>query len=158
MAEQWLRHTLGRRAFAPANQFTTLLILAVIIALTFGGIYLSQVASFATTNREIEDLIAQRDRLERANEQLRAQIASLETVPRLLARAEALGFREATANDIEYLVVEGYNPSRDVSVVPLEDSEDEFLENSPVYDETFSGWLQAQLNSLRQQFENFGRR
>jgi hypothetical protein len=157
VAESWLQHTLGRRAFAPDNQFTTLLILAVIIALIFGGIYLSQVASFATTNREIETLIEQRDRLERANEQLRAQIASLETVPRLLARAEGLGFRPASATDIEYLVVEGYNPNRELSVVPLDESDAEFIQQ-PQYDETFSGWVQAQFDALRQQFANFGRR
>lgn len=157
MANQWLKHTLAKNSFAPSNPFATLLVLAVLITLLFGGIYLSQVASYATTNREIARLIEQRDRLERTNEQIRAQIASLETVPRLLARAETLGFVPASASDMEYLVVDGYNPQRARSVVPLTTAEDEEL-RSPAYDATFSGWLQSQLDYLRQQFENFGRR
>jgi len=156
MTQNLWQHTFGRSAFQPQNQFSTLVLLAVLIMLIFGGIYLSQVASYATTNREIETLIEQRDRLERTNEQIRAEIANLETVPRLLARAETLGFRPAEATDIEYIVVEGYNPNRSESVIAL--SADDSLNDEPQYDETFSGWLQQQFDSLRRQFESFGRR
>lgn len=154
MSQQtWLQHTLAQRGFQPQNQVVALIVLGILIVLVFGGIYLSQVANFATTNRQIGELIAIRDRLERTNEQLRAEIAALETVPRLMARAIELGFRQATANDIEYLVIDGYNPNRDKSVVPLIGLETESI---PVYEETFSGWLQQQFDNLRRQFESFG--
>ncbi len=155
MAQHWVKHTLNQAGIQPQNQVVALALLAIFITLVFGGVYLSQIASFATTNREIETLIGIRDRLERTNEQLRAEIASLETIPRLLARAQALGFRIANAQDIEYLRVDGYNPNRELSVVPLR--ADETLDVAPVYDETFSGWLQQQWDNLRLQFENFGR-
>lgn len=154
MAQDWFRHTLDRAGIQPQNQVVALVVLAIFLTLIFGGIYLSQVAGFATTNRAIESLIAERDRLERTNEQLRAEIASFETVPRLLARAQALGFREATPNDIEYLLVDGYNPNRDITVVTLQANE---TIETVDYDETFSGWLQQQLDNLRRQFESFGR-
>ncbi|MCU0512231.1 MAG: hypothetical protein MUE40_06640 [Anaerolineae bacterium] len=154
MAQHRVQHTFERMSLRPQNQVAALGILGVMIMLIFSGIYLSQVASFATTNRQIEEAIAERDRLERTNEQLRAQIAELETIPRLLARAEALGFRAATSSDIEFIVVDGYNPDRARTVVPISLEAD----TAPVaqYDETFSGWVQQQWDALRRQFDGFG--
>ncbi|MDW8171021.1 MAG: hypothetical protein RML73_00920 [Anaerolineae bacterium] len=154
MQNDWLAHALARTRWRPQSQVAALFVLGIALTLIFGGLYLSQVASFATMNREIEALIAQRDRLERTNEQLRGQIAGLETVPQLLERARQLGFRPATPQDIEYLVIDGYNPNRARTVAPLviEERMDEGLK----YDETFSGWLQQQFDSLRRQFETFG--
>lgn len=155
MAQNWIQHTLRRQRFQPQNQAAALAVLGILIALILGALYLSQVASFAITNRQIEALIAQRDELERTNEQLIAEIASFRTVPRLLARAQDLGFRPATNADIEYLVVEGYNPNRSPSVVETTAVEDK-AEDIPVYDETFSGWLEQQFALLREQFDEFG--
>ena len=161
MSQNWMRHALQRTGWNAQRQATTLLILGVILTLIFGGIYLSQVASYATTNRQIETLLDRRDRLELSNEQLRAEIASLQTLPRLLSRASELGFREATAADIEYIVVDGYNPDRDETVIPMEqmtvnDSEDDMLIQAPRYEATFSNWLELQLDNLSRQFEAFG--
>ena len=66
--------------------------LGFFIALILGVLYLSQVASDAATNRRLTDLLAERDELERLNEQLRADIAELTSVPRLYDRAISLGF------------------------------------------------------------------
>jgi cell division protein FtsB len=155
MRRNWLQHTLGHN-WQPRNQVAALVTLGVIITLIFGGIYLSQVATYAATNRQIESLIQERDRLERRNEELRAEIARFETVPRLLERAEQMGFRPASAADIEYLVIDGYNPDRMPAVVPMIDSEEEF-DTAPRYDATFGGWLQQQWDGLRSQFAGFGR-
>ena len=152
---QWVEHTLGRRGWRPQNQAAILLGLAMVLALIFAGVYLSQVASYAATNREIATLIEERDRLEFANEQLRVEIAALKTVPRLAERAQQLGFRPATPQEVQYVVVEGYNPFRDVTVVNLETQENPVT--AAQYDETFSGWLQQQFDNLRWQFEGFGR-
>ncbi len=154
MAQNWVGHALRGAGWQPQRQVTWLVLLGIVITLIFGGVYLTQIANYATTNREIENLIEERDRLERENESLRADIANLQTVPRLLERAEALGFRPATEDDIEYLVVEGYNPDRSENVVPpsLEDG----YEPEPQYDATFAGWLQQQWDALTIQFRNFG--
>lgn len=153
--QSWMRHALQRTGWSAQRQATTLLILGVMLMLIFGGIYLSQVASYATTNRQIEELLEQRDRLEFTNEQLRAEIANLQTLPRLLTRAEELGFRQATASDIEYVVVDGYNPNRAETVIALEPRETLPAESAPRYDATFSHWLQQQLDTLRLQFDAF---
>src|SRR5690606_33424714 len=106
----WVRHALNRTNFQPRRQAAWLIVLGVVMTLIFGGISLSQIANYASTNREIEALIDARNRLEIENERLRADIASLQTVPRLLERAQSLGYRAATASDIEYILVEGYDP------------------------------------------------
>jgi hypothetical protein len=68
-----------------------------------------------------------------------------------LARAQTLGFEAATPDRMEWLSIAGYNPNREHTVAPLEESEDLL----PTYDETFLGWVQQQWDVLRQQFDNF---
>ena len=154
MAQNWFQHTFSRRRFQTRTQATTLAILGIAILLILGSLYLSQVASFAITNRTIEDLINQRDRLKRENGQLIADIASFRTVPRLYTRAQEIGFRPATNADIDYLLIEGYYPGRAAAIVdPTGGATAEVV---PVYDETFSGWLEQQFAMLRDQFEAFG--
>lgn len=155
MSQNWIQHTFSRKRFRTRNQATALAILGVAVLLILGSLYLSQVASFAITNREIEDLISRRDQLKRQNEQLIGEIASFRTVPRLYARAVEIGFRPATNSDIDYLVIDGYNPQR--AYAPFEASAGSQLhEAAPVYEETFSGWLERQFTLLRDQFESFG--
>ena len=153
MSQTWFQHTFSRNRFRTRNQATAMAILGVAVLLILGSLYLSQVASFAITNRQIEDLISRRDQLKRQNEQLIGEIASFRTLPRLYARAVEIGFRPATNNDIDYLVIEGYNPQRDFA------SRDTLPASEPAasaYDETFGGWLGAQFALIRQQFESFG--
>lgn len=154
MSQTWFQHTFSRKRFRTRNQATAVAILGVAVLLILGSLYLSQVASFAITNREIEDLISRRDQLKRQNEQLIGEIASFRTVPRLYARAVEIGFRPATNEDIDYLMIEGYNPQRENA--QLEARARSQLEAAPAYEETFSGWLQRQFSLLRDQFESFG--
>lgn len=155
MSQAWFQHTFSRKRFQTRNQATAIAILGIAILLILGSLYLSKVASFAITNREIEDLISRRDQLKSQNEQLIGEIASYRTVPRLFARAVEIGFRPATNRDIDYLLIEGYNPQR--NNVPAAAHSLEPLEAAPpTYDETFSGWLERQFTLLRAQFESFG--
>ena len=155
MSQAWIQHTFSRKRFRTRNQATALAILGVAILLIFGSLYLSQVASFAITNRQIEDLIRQRDELKRQNEGLIGEIASFRTVPRLFARAEAIGFRPATNADIDYILIDGYNPNRDRMAAGATDV-NVAAAPAPVYDETFGSWLEQQLALLSQQFQSFG--
>ncbi len=156
MSPAWIQHTFSRKRFRTRNQATALAILGVAILLILGSLYLSQVASFAITNRKIEDLISRRDELKRQNEQLIGEIASFRTVPRLFARAASIGFRPATNADINYLLIEGYNPNRDRT--PLNTTENYNVgSKEPAYDETFGSWLEEQFALLRDQFQSFGK-
>jgi len=154
MSQMRVRHTFIRMNLRPRNQVIAVGLLGLMIVLIFAGVYLSQIASYATMSRQTDELIEERDKLERSNELLRGEIARLETIPRLLERAEVLGFRPATADDIDHLVVQGYNPNRDRTVIPLNTADSDNQISG--YDETFSGWVQQPIDNLRRQFEGFG--
>ncbi len=160
MSQASIQHTFNRKRFQTRNQATALAILSVAILLILGSLYLSQVASYAITNREIEDLIARRDTIKRENEQLIGEIARFRTVPSLYTRAVEIGFRPATNSDIDYLLIEGYNPDRarlPAATPSLPETGAAAASAAPVYDETFSAWLAAQLRLLREQFDSFGK-
>lgn len=148
---QWLDHTLDRSRFRPQRQALALATLGLFVAIIMGALYLSQSSTTAALGRQLEEIVTTRNELEQQNEQLRAEIASLESMPRLEARAQELGFTFATPNDIEYLVVRGYNPDVQEAVVPLQSNSS----SVPTYDESFTGWLQQQIDSLRGQLEGF---
>lgn len=154
MAQNWFQHTLSRKRFYARNQAAMLAILGTAILLVLGSIYLTQVASFAITNRTIEDLIIRRDELKYTNEQLIAEIARFRTVPRLTLRAQDIGFRPATNDEIDYVVIEGYSPTRSKSLAAASARANQ--DPLPIYDETFSGWIQRQLATLRDQIRAFG--
>ena len=154
MSQTWFQHTFSRRRFRTRNRATAMAILGVAVLLILGSLYLSQVASFAITNRKIEDLISRRDQLKRQNEQLIGEIASYRTLPRLYARAVEIGFRPATNSEIDYLLIDGYNPQRERASAEAEEPSP--LEAAPAYEETFGGWLQAQFTLIKEQFESFG--
>jgi cell division protein FtsL len=151
MSSYWLGHALKRPRWRPQRQAIALATLAMFIGIIIGALYLAQAASTSTLGRQLEELITVRSQLEQENERLRGEIASLQSVPRLLARAQELGFALARRSDIEYLTVQGYNPQRS-HVVPAREQEPRDL---PIYDETFTGWLQQQWDNLSGQFQMF---
>jgi hypothetical protein len=151
MSQQWLEHALRGRTWQMQRQAVALGALGVIIAIIIGALYLAQSASVSTLGRQLETLIVQRNQLEQTNEQLRSEIAELRSVPRLLARAQEMGFTNAKRENIEYLVVDGYNPNRQPAARPTEEPEQAL----PAYDETFTGWLQQQWDSFISQFRSF---
>jgi hypothetical protein len=151
MSQNWFRHTFRRRPWRVQRQAVALGALGLFVAIIIGALYLAQASSQSTLGRQLEDLIVRRNQLEQTNEQLRAEIAGLRSVPRLLARAQELGFVEALRDQIEYLVIDGYNPHRSQTAAPIQEEE----EPLPVYDETLIGWFQQQWDSFTVQFESF---
>ncbi len=147
ISNNWLDQALRRAPWRNQRQAFALATLGFFVALIIGALYLSQAAAVATTGRQLETLITERNGLEQANEELRAEIAGLRSVPRLQERARELGFDLAGREDIEYLVIDGYNPSRDRTPIRLEVQNDAV----PVYDETFTGWLQQQWDAFSAQ-------
>jgi cell division protein FtsL len=92
------RWKLGSRAM-----FGVLIILVAFSLL--GWIYLTQASHVAMTSRRVQELEADKMRLQEENLQLMVEIAELESVTRLAARAEALGFVHMQAKDAEFLVI-----------------------------------------------------
>jgi len=140
----WFEHALRRTGWQPQRQVLALATLGFFVSLILGALYLSQVVSEATMNRRLSGLLAERDELERTNEQLRADIAAWKSVPRLQERAIELGFSLAESGQIEYLVVSGYHPRQPDTVAPIAPEEEE----QPVYNESFADWVRHQWQAL----------
>ncbi len=153
-SQNWIQQAVRRSQWRPTRTFVTIATLALIVAIIIGGLYLSQSANTSAMGRQLEALIAERNNLEQTNEQLRADIASLRGVGRLLTRAGELGFVSASQNQILYVVSDSYNPRRQEEI-ELSDSitEHDQTTTAPVYDESFTGWVQQQFDALRQQLE-----
>ncbi len=143
-----LEHAL-RRSWRRQRQAILLASLGLLLAVIVGAlVYLSQAALDATTGRQLEILIAERNELEQLNESLRAEIASLRSVPRLRRRAEEMGFRLAKTEDVDYVVVDRFDPRR-TAVAPQTYAQ----QATPAadYDETLAGWIQQQLDAFNRQ-------
>jgi hypothetical protein len=89
-----------------------LIILAVLSLL--GWIYLTQASYVATTSRQVQELEAEKARLQQENLELMAKIAEVESVDRLSVRARELGFVAVTPDDADFVAV--------VEVLPVEPS------------------------------------
>lgn len=144
----WIEHALRRSRFQPEQQVVALATLGFVIALILGALYLSQVATEASTHTELRAMMAERDELERVNDELRAEIAELKSVPRLEARALELGFVTAGSGNIEWLAVDGYAPIQPETVAPVENVSE--AELAAPYDQTFADWLAEQWERLRE--------
>lgn len=127
---------------------STLALIGVVIVLIM-TLYLIQSTTTTTTARELREMDATLEALERSNELVRGEIAELQSLPPLMTRAATLGFRPAQEDEILYLPVEGYRynrPQLTPTVTPAP------TDPGDLYDETLGGWLQKQWDSLRKQF------
>jgi len=134
------------------QQFIAMLILFVIVAIIIGALYLVQATTNVSNARDIQQLRDQRSRLEREIEALKAENAQLNSIPRLQERAAALGFTPAALENQRWLVVEGYvydQPAPTLTPVQI-------TPTPQVYEDNFAGWLQRQIDHLRDQFSSWG--
>lgn len=134
------------------RQLVATLSLMVVVGIIIAALYLIQTSTTTTTARELVEMDEYRQHLENENEQLRAEIASYQSLPRVMTRAAELGFRSADDADIQYVIVEGYRYHRPLlapSPTPTP------VEPPRVYDETLLGWLEQQWDSLRRQFDEW---
>lgn len=134
------------------TQLVATLTLVVVVGIIIAALYLIQTSTSTITARELSEMGDYREQLERDNERLRAEIAELESLPRVMTRAAELGFNTANENEIQYIIVDGYRYNRpDVTPTPTPTP----AEPEQVYDETLSGWLRKQWDSFRRQFKEW---
>lgn len=69
----------------------TSLVLCIGVLSLVGWLYLTQASKIATTESHMHDVVAEIEKLERANAQLRYENARLEVIPRVEAMARILG-------------------------------------------------------------------
>lgn len=133
------------------TQATSLVLAAVVIVATIGALYLAQASRTAAAGRQLQQYEERREQLELENAQMRAEIAALQSVPRLIERAEALGFRQARADEVRYMPVTGVTEA-ELEPIPVEESVAlpyPGQQSVPTYDETLESWLSDRLEQLR---------
>jgi len=151
------KHTVSPPPWQNQTQMASTLALIVVVGIIIAALYLIQTTTTTTTARELKQMSDQRARLERDNELLRAEIAELESLPRAMTRAAELGFHQAGEDDMQYIVVEGYQYDRPrvtptPTPAPLPEDEEQ------AYDETLGGWLRQQWDRLKHQFDDWSNR
>ena len=138
------------------TQGTSLVLAAVIMVAVIGALYLAQASRTAGAGRRLQDLEGQREQLEQQNAQLRAEIAALRSVPRLIGEAQAMGYHQASADEVDYLVVRGVAPPtpqpvedkvRFAAPEPASESEDGSVQ---AYDETLGSYLTEKFTGFRE--------
>ncbi|MBN1202182.1 MAG: hypothetical protein JXJ20_10035 [Anaerolineae bacterium] len=149
----WLQYTLREQPWRNQTQLVATLTLFVVVGITIATLYLIQTTTATTTARMLQQMDEQRERLERDNERLRAEIAEMQSLPRVMTRAAEMGFRDAGPDEIQYVIVDGYRYNRP-QVTPTPTPTPVGPEQE-VYDETLSGWLRKQWDALKQQFEDW---
>src|SRR5574341_2093306 len=107
----WLNQALRQAPWRTQAQATSLMMALLVVVAVIGALYLAQASRTAAAGRRLQELEAQRQILEQENAQLRAEVAALRSVPRLISQAEAVGYRAATVQDLEYLSMPGAAPS-----------------------------------------------
>ena len=150
-SNNWFNQALRQAPWRTQTQATSLVMATVIMVAVIGTLYLAQASRTAATGRRLQDLEAERQVLEQQNAQLRAEIAALQSVPRLISEAERQGFHMAETKDVEYLKVE--NVSQVLADMPA--SSEAVDETVPAYDETLGSWLNEQMARWREQFGQF---
>ncbi len=143
----WLNQALRQAPWRTQAQATSLLMALVVVVLVIGALYLAQASRTAAAGRRLQDLDSQRQVLEQQNAQLRAEVAALRSVPRLIAQAEAAGYHVATADEVEYLPMPGPAPALSATPTPFPTASDVV----PAYNETLADWLARRLAELGDQ-------
>lgn len=80
----------------------------IILAALLGAIYLNQASKIAAIGRRVQIEQSQLDEYKRINGELERLIAEAQALERLNAEALGMGFRPATPEEIEYLVIPDY--------------------------------------------------
>lgn len=80
----------------------------LLLSAVLGVIYLSQASGIAAVGRRVQNLQADLDYTKRQNANLERQIAEAQSLERLQQEALRLGFVQAQADQIEYIVVPDY--------------------------------------------------
>jgi type VI protein secretion system component VasK len=149
-SNNWLNQALRQAPWRTQTQATSLVLALVVIVVVIGALYLAEASRTAAAGRRLQELDGQRQTLEQKNAELRAEIAALRSVPRLVSAAQQLGYRPATSDDVEYLPIPDEAPQVAAPAPPRASSQ-----IVAQYDETLASWLSESLASLREPLQKF---
>lgn len=117
-------------------------IMWILVLLVIGGIYLAVNSKMAQTGRQVLVLESLRTELRRTNAELTSELAALTAPERMEELAAAMGFRPATQDEVEYVLVEGFQPEAPfIAPLPVSWEGEIVVSLSPAYSETLGQWF-----------------
>ena len=126
---QWRRH----------RQITVPILIIVFALAMFGAIYLAETSRAAVTGRHVQQLRRQVEIIGYENDLIHANNAYLESASLLMDKAGQLGYVPLKLDQIEYLVVPGFDYEQDENRTA--DSDDHNSANlTSYYDENLTDW------------------
>lgn len=117
----------------------------LLVVMVLGGLYLTVASRAAAAGRDLQALEMRKTALTQENDELRAELAELQSVNRLVTRALALGFKPAQPGQIEYLAVDSYPYAAQTSPPPRAAEVAPMPENSLAQ---LSDWLAGVLQGM----------
>lgn len=148
--DTWLDQALRQAPWRTQTQATSLVLALLVIVVVVGALYLAEASRTAAAGRRLQDLEGEYKMLEQQNAQLSAEIAALQSVPRLTSQAEQMGFHPAGVDDVEYLPIPGEAPP-----MATQAPEDVPAGALPTSDETLGSWLADEFAALREPIARF---
>jgi cell division protein FtsL len=102
---EFISHCIKRNPNKLEGRATAGMLIIFLVLSLLGWIYLTQASHVATTSRRNQDLEAERARLHQENLELMVEIAEYESVSRLAARAQELGFVAVGPDKADFVAV-----------------------------------------------------
>jgi hypothetical protein len=143
-------HKVRQAPWRMQRQWIGLLLLGLVLVAMVAGIYLNVTARAAISGRQIQLLSGEIDQNKQDNADYETKLAGLTASESMQARAEALGFQPATADEITYITVAGYVGKSQVDLSTQATS----LQTSllkPEYSETLFDWFTRQMTASGKQ-------
>jgi hypothetical protein len=100
-----IEHCIKRNPNKLEGRATAGMLIIFLVLSLLGWIYLTQASHVATTSRRNQDLETEKALLRQENMELMVEIAEYESVSRLAARAQALGFVAVAPDEAEFMAV-----------------------------------------------------
>ncbi|MEZ4519677.1 MAG: hypothetical protein R3C44_23560 [Chloroflexota bacterium] len=114
-----------------------------------GAIYLNQASKIAAIGRRVQIEQSELDEYKRVNGELERLIAEAQTLDRLNSEALEMGFRPATPEEIEYLVIPDYPVGE--AIEPALSQADHELTETPAVPETMAEALMLTVRHISDQ-------
>ena len=102
---EFISHCVKRDPSKLQGRATFGMLIILLVLSLLGWIYLTQASYVATTSRQIQELEAEKVRLQQENLELMAEIAEYESVGRLSVRAAELGFVAVAPDDADFVAI-----------------------------------------------------
>ncbi len=122
-------------------------LLGLVSLALLASLYLSVTSRAATLGREIQYMQAEIEQTRRINADLTAQLAALTAADTLQERAEKLGLAPVSPEQIQYVVVPGYNGRPPVTLAPAPAPPPQPLVH-PDFSESLLDWARRQFATL----------